>query len=133
MAERKSHLSDQELAEFRGMLEEKRTALAGDIRLMEGEVQEEGEPKGDSVLSDLPTHPADVASESHQEETTRAFLESQRELLAEVDHALDRIREGTYGICEGTGKPIDTRRLRAQPWARYSIEYARQIQGKQGG
>ena len=45
-----------------------------------------------------------------------------------INDALAKIQNGTYGICEGTGKPISRARLEAQPWARYSIEYARKIE-----
>ena len=48
-----------------------------------------------------------------------------RDILREIDEAMERIIDGTYGICLGTGKPINKRRLNAIPWAKYSIEYAR--------
>ena len=41
---------------------------------------------------------------------------------------LGKIQNGTFGICEGTGKPINKPRLEAQPWARFSIEYARSLE-----
>ena len=47
-----------------------------------------------------------------------------RFLLKEVDHALSKFEEGTYGLCEDTEEPIDEGRLSAQPWARYSVEAA---------
>ena len=46
----------------------------------------------------------------------------------EIDNALQRIVDKTYGICEGTGKPIPKARLEAQPWARYCVEYARMLE-----
>ena len=48
--------------------------------------------------------------------------------LREIDEATQRIIDGTYGICLGTGKPIKKRRLMAIPWAKYSIEYAKQME-----
>jgi len=45
--------------------------------------------------------------------------------LRDIDEAMQRILDGTYGICLGTGKPIKKRRLMAIPWAKYSIEYAK--------
>ena len=48
-----------------------------------------------------------------------------RETLREIDEALERIKDGTYGICLGTGEPINKRRLMAIPWAKYSIEHAK--------
>jgi RNA polymerase-binding transcription factor DksA len=56
------------------------------------------------------------------------LVEKDRQLLREINAALQKIREGTYGICEGTGKPISRARLEAQPWARFSIEHARQME-----
>jgi len=47
------------------------------------------------------------------------------DILQEIHDALKRITDGTYGICLGTGKPINNRRLKAIPWAKYSIEHAR--------
>jgi DnaK suppressor protein len=53
------------------------------------------------------------------------LVEKDRQLLREINQALAKIQDGRFGICEGTGKPIGKPRLEAQPWARYSIEYAR--------
>jgi RNA polymerase-binding transcription factor DksA len=47
------------------------------------------------------------------------------DILKEIHDALNRVTEGTYGVCLGTGKPINNRRLKAIPWAKYSIEHAR--------
>ena len=55
-------------------------------------------------------------------------MDSERKLLDEIHKALERIEDGIYGICEGTGKPIPKARLKAQPWARYCVEYARMIE-----
>ena len=50
------------------------------------------------------------------------------EKLKLIDLALDKIDKGTYGICEGTEKKIPEARLNHIPWARYTIEYAEQIE-----
>ena len=55
-------------------------------------------------------------------------MDSERRILHEIDDALQRIEDGTYGICEGTGEPISKARLKAQPWARYCVEYARMVE-----
>ena len=47
-------------------------------------------------------------------------------LVREIDQALLRIREGTYGVCLKSGKPIRRERLEIKPWATYSIEVARE-------
>ena len=53
-----------------------------------------------------------------------ALLLQQRKELEEVDHALEKIKKGTYGICEKSGEAIPLERLRAEPHARYTVEEA---------
>jgi RNA polymerase-binding transcription factor DksA len=53
-----------------------------------------------------------------------------RDTLRDIDEAMERIMDGTYGICLGTGKPIKKRRLTAIPWAKYSIEHAKLMEEK---
>jgi DnaK suppressor protein len=55
-------------------------------------------------------------------------MDSERKMLKEIDDALQRIEQGTYGICEGTGRQIQKARLEAQPWARYCVEYAQMLE-----
>ena len=76
----------------------------------------------------MPTHPADIGTDNYEQEFTLGLLESERSLLLEIEEALERIDKGIFGICLGTGQPIRLARLRARPWAKYSIEYARQIE-----
>jgi DnaK suppressor protein len=55
------------------------------------------------------------------------FLSSQsrlKEQILEIEFALSRIENGTYGLCEETDEPIEHERLRALPWTRLSIEGA---------
>jgi DnaK suppressor protein len=49
-------------------------------------------------------------------------------LTAEIDAALKRLDDGTYGLCEGTDEPIGFRRLEARPWTRYSVGYQEQLE-----
>jgi len=124
----KSRLSKAELAGFREMLLEKRRSLVGDMNGIEAEALRMNRKEGSGDLSSMPTHPADLGTDNYEQEFTLGLLESERQMLGEIDEALERIRNGTYGICQGTGKPITKARLRARPWAKYSIEYARMVE-----
>jgi RNA polymerase-binding transcription factor DksA len=62
---------------------------------------------------------ADEAREELDRDVLWAELGAEKDRLLEIDAALHRIRNGTYGRCEATGKPIDPDRLRAIPWTRY--------------
>lgn len=64
-------------------------------------------------------------SVAHQEEHTFLITQSRNKFqLMEIEYALKKIENGTYGICEETFEPIDIIRLKALPWTRYSIEGA---------
>jgi len=122
----KSPLSKKQLDEFREILIAKRRLIIGDVSSME----EEALTGGDSgALSNVPQHMADQGSDTFDQSLSLDLAASQRTLLKEIDDALDRITNNTYGICEQLGKPIKIDRLRQTPWARYSIEAAKQIEG----
>ena len=110
------------------MLIEKRRALVGDMNGIQAEALGANRRQGAGDLSNMPTHPADIGTDNYEQEFSLGLLESERALLAEIDEALARIEDGTFGVCLGTGKPIAKARLKARPWAKYGIEYARLIE-----
>ena len=118
-------LSSRELEHYRELLLAKRRELVGDMSSMEREALRSAQG---SNLSNLPLHMADMGTDNYEQEFTLGLVEKDRQLLREINRALAKIQDGTYGICEGTGKPINKPRLEAQPWAKYSIEYARQME-----
>lgn len=63
---------------------------------------------------------ADSAEELVERDLLWAELAVQDDMRVEVACALQRLRDGTYGRCEETGRTIDEARLRAAPWTRYS-------------
>lgn len=124
---KKSPLSPSELAEFRDMLLAKRRELLGDMGALSDEARSNRQDAAGD-LSLMPNHMADLGSDNWEQEFTLGLLENQRQILREIDEALERIDNGTYGICLGTGKAITKARLRAKPWAKYCIEYARLLE-----
>lgn len=124
----KSPLSKSELDEFRRMLLDKRRAILGDMSSIEADALRVNRQDGSGDLSNMPTHPADIGSDNFEQEFTLGLLESERTLLAEINSALERIDAGSFGVCLGTGQPIGVARLRARPWAKYCIEYAKMLE-----
>lgn len=124
MQKNRAGLSIKELEHFRSLLLEKRREILGDVTSMEREALR----SANTNLSTLPLHMADTGTDAYEQEFTLGLVEKDRQLLREIQVALAKIQDGSYGLCEGTGKPISKARLEAQPWARYSIEHARELE-----
>ena len=82
----------------------------------------EGEQNGTDELATVDQHPADAGSETFEREKDMAILNNLEEQVTEIDKALTRVEEGTYGTCEACGKPIGDERLEVVPTARYCVE-----------
>lgn len=67
-------------------------------------------------------HTADIDNEAFTRDCALSLLASKQQELAEINIAIERMKKGTYGICEITGKPIPAERLRDVPFTRYSLE-----------
>lgn len=118
----KTPFKKRELDRFKETLRDKRRDVTGDVNDMETEALV---GRGSGSLSKLPQHMADAGSDTYDQTLNLDLASSQRKLLKEIDDALARIENRTYGICELLGKPISKERLENTPWARYSIEGAR--------
>lgn len=75
-------------------------------------------------------HMADAGTDSYDRDFTLSLLSSEQNALYEIDQALKRIENGTYGICELTGETIQAERLEAIPWARFSTEAERDLEAR---
>jgi len=124
----RTKLTDDELGKYRELLREKRRELVGMLSGME----EEALRSSGGNLSNMPLHMADVGTDTYDQDFTLGMAETERKLLAEIDAALGRITNRTYGVCQMTGKPIPKARLAAKPWAKYTIEAARIVESTQG-
>jgi RNA polymerase-binding protein DksA len=124
----KSHLATADIEHFKQMLLEKRREILHNVSEIEDEALKKSRLDAAGDLSSMPIHMADIGTDNYEQEFALGLMDSERQLLREIDDALGRVEEGAYGICEGTGKSIPKARLEAQPWARYGVEYARMIE-----
>ena len=98
-----------------------RKALAGDLSLLKELREQQG---GDVV---------DAALDTAQDEISSQLAEVESRELASIEKALDRIREGNYGLCEGCSEKIPLARLSALPYATLCIECQRAAESGGGG
>lgn len=103
----------QELAEVRKELEAEAAGLREDISTSESEIAAR---LGDAV-GDAGDDSADAGAKTFQREHELALTQNARELLTQIERALARIEDGSYGVCESCGEPIGKARLQAFPRA----------------
>jgi len=77
-------------------------------------------------LSGYGQHQADAGTDTFDRDLALSMVSSEKEALYEIEEAIKRILNGTYGVCEITGKPISKARLEAVPFTRFSVEGQRQ-------
>ena len=116
----KSGLTARDISAFRGMLLDKRAQLIGNVNNLHAEAMRT-DWAGD--MSSMPIHMADIGTDNYEQEFTLGLIESEGAILQEIEDALQRIAEKTYGLCVATGTLIGKKRLKASPWSKYSYEY----------
>jgi RNA polymerase-binding transcription factor DksA len=109
-------------SQARQALERERTRVAGLIADLRNEGLDEEESAQSGELTHYDQHPADQASDTFEREKDLAILEQLESELAEIEAALERLDDGTYGVDEVSGEPIDPERLAAYPHARTNID-----------
>lgn len=117
----KSGLTAKDLRAFRQDLLVRRAEIIGDVQALEA-----ARSGSAAEISHMPLHMADVGSDNYEQEFTLGLMESERKTVIEIDEALQRIVDKTYGVCVESGVPIGRPRLEAKPWAKYCIEVARE-------
>ena len=122
---------DLDLNYFRTRLEEMRASFQGQVEQIEQDYDLESATASQSYGAS--NHPADEATDLFDRERFQAIENNMGEELRAVEQALERIENGTYGICAVSGKPIPIERLEARPAAatlvEYQDEYDREIRG----
>jgi DnaK suppressor protein len=119
-----------ELNEFKKLLVAERARLRGDVEHLTDSALDRGEGNGDSRS---PTHLAELGTETYEQDFSLRVVENDQEILEEIEAALDRIGDGTYGLCElclqegktSAKSAIPKARLRAIPYVRNCIQCER--------
>jgi len=112
----------QELQYFENRLIHEKRRLEESVELAEQNNYQDSLRDSTSELSSYDNHPADLASETYEMEKRFALMSHQEHLIREVDHALEKIKDGSYGKCDLCGKEISYERLEAYPQANLCME-----------
>ncbi len=116
-------MTKAELRKFHQLLLEEKQRLLRQSSFT-SEVMEASGPDVTGDLSSHRTHTADQGTESFQSEMASRHRSREYQTLREIDLALQRIADGSYGICAVCGKPIAKARLEVMPYARFCVKHA---------
>lgn len=123
-AKKKSPFNKTQLEKFRKTLLQKRADLVSEIAGLEQEALR----TSSGSLSHTPSHMAEQGTETAEQSLSLDLAATERKLIREIDDAVKRVDDGTFGLCELTGRPIPADRLEELPWTRYSIDAARELE-----
>jgi DnaK suppressor protein len=116
-------MDKKKLESFKKRLEERQQILRKTVNRTE----EDGRIADQDTAQDI----ADRAASSYTKEFLFAQSNNDRQLLAMVETALQRIREGEFGECVNCGNEINAKRLEAVPWTRYCIACQEKLENGQ--
>jgi RNA polymerase-binding protein DksA len=116
--------SKKQLDAFRKILIDRRAALTKQVTDQDDDIGE--------LRDDQPADPLDMAGNTSTLELMTTLGNHERQELSEIDHALGKIEDGTYGVCEVSGELINEERLKAIPTARFTREVQEQRERSPG-
>ncbi|HMB41724.1 MAG TPA: TraR/DksA family transcriptional regulator [Balneolaceae bacterium] len=113
-------LNEAELAYFEAIILNKKEKAQEELEYLI-QTLEDIRNSDDDDASSIDHHMSDVGSIEESLDLTNRLIERNIKFIGELERALERIENGTYGICRATGEPIEKGRLEFAPHTRYSI------------
>ncbi|MEW6359737.1 MAG: TraR/DksA C4-type zinc finger protein [Planctomycetota bacterium] len=115
-------MTASELVSYKKALLERRQELVGDVTRMGDEAMRKSRQNASGDLSSMPYHMADIGTDNYDQEFTLGMIENEEDEVRAIDEALEKIENGTYGVCEICGCKIKKARLKFMPHARNCID-----------
>ena len=115
-------MNKRDLKRFEKKLLSERERLAQSLGKLESSVLKKTQRDSSGDLSAYSIHMADLGTDSMERENDLQVATAEGRLLVEINEAIARIADGTYGVCEGCSKPIDHNRLGVVPQARLCLK-----------
>jgi len=112
-SEQKKVLDKRTIDRFKKLLLKEREEIMGDVK----QIHESSQEVGQDGIQDI----GDEAANVYNKQILLTLNENERLRVKEVDEALDRMENGTYGVCEECGEPIGLKRLEVKPVAKYCV------------
>lgn len=112
---------------FQNVLAEMSARLRGDVDSLTKQSQSPSGGHGTGEITNIPHHIGDMGTDEYLQGLNNTLLENEEYVTKEVRSALDRLDDGTFGICEACGEQITEERLEAIPYTRYCVTCAERL------
>ncbi|MDD5645073.1 MAG: TraR/DksA C4-type zinc finger protein [bacterium] len=123
-------LTKKEIDQYKQKLLEEQARITGDVSSMEKQILNNSQRDSSGDLSGYSMHLADMGSDNFEREFTLDLMKKEQEILYEIQDAIERIENGTFGKCEMCGCDINKTRLKARAYARYCVECKEKLEKK---
>jgi RNA polymerase-binding protein DksA len=120
MSEENIRYSREDLAEFEVIIQDKLTAARKEVTFIKETLSRRNDSGTDNTASSSKV--LEDGADTAEKESMNQLASRQMKFIQQLENALVRIKNGTYGVCIGTGKLIPKERLRAVPHTQHSIE-----------
>lgn len=120
MSEETIRYSKEDLAEFQEIIQDKLTAARKEVSFIKETLSRRNDSGTDNTASSSKV--LEDGADTAEKESMNQLASRQMKFIQQLENALVRIKNGTYGVCIGTGKLIPKERLRAVPHTQHSIE-----------
>ena len=117
----KKKLTKKDLNDYKKLISKRKSEIMDDIDHISEDTLKKSQKDASGDISGYTFHMADVATDTYDREFSLGIASNERQLIYELDDALKRIEEGTFGACEDCKSLIAKTRLKAIPYARLCL------------
>lgn len=126
----KKKLNKNDLKEFKKLILKRKEEILEGIKHISEDTLKKSQKEASGDISGYTYHMADVATDNYDREFSLGLVSNERKFLYELDDALKRIDDGTFGVCQGCQSPIAKNRLKAVPYARLCVKCQQKLEKK---
>lgn len=119
---KKKKLNKKSLDQFKKILIKRKEEINEEINHISSDTLMQSQKEASGDISGYSYHMADVATDNYDREFSLGLASNERDILYEIDAALQKIKDGSFGLCEACEKAISKTRLKAVPYAKLCIK-----------
>lgn len=126
----KKKLNKKDLIYFKGLILKKKDEVLDQIKHISEDTLKKSQKDAAGDISGYTYHMADIATDTYDREFSLSLASNERKVVYEIDDAIKKIEDGTFGICEECKKLIAKTRLKALPYARLCLKCQQALEKK---